>query len=239
MNTLTARQSSPIGSRRSREKTSEIGPSSSCGERSLTWNAVADAGPRGRLRGRHEAVGAGSRCAVRDAVELVDPVADEPADAAGSGRDRRGHRGAARVLCPGGRPQPVGDKSCRGQCAAVSEERSPIDPRAASYRLLPRRPQMDVRETRYFDMADEACPVISSGRSAEVTSCARRARSLDPRRRRIGALAAGHSSSSVGQMFDFDAARARHGAGAAIGQRTAGRLDRAHHRGHRPRRRRP
>src|SRR6185295_5088645 len=33
------RQSSPIGSRRSNDHTSEIGPSGSCGARWLTWNA--------------------------------------------------------------------------------------------------------------------------------------------------------------------------------------------------------
>jgi hypothetical protein len=35
--TLIARQSSPIGSRRSRANTSEIGPSGSCGARLATW----------------------------------------------------------------------------------------------------------------------------------------------------------------------------------------------------------
>jgi hypothetical protein len=87
----------------------------------LHLEAVADPGTCRRLRRRHEPIAPGGRSPVRYAVELVDPIANEPAHTARRRRHRLRHRGAARVLGPCRRRETIGHAGRRGERALAVE----------------------------------------------------------------------------------------------------------------------
>ena len=98
--TFRLRQSSPIGSCRSRAKTSEIGPSGSCGERFPTWKQSRMPLHGASFAGGMKRFAPCRRCRVRHAPELIHAEAHDASHSTCGRRHVLCERKPADVLRP-------------------------------------------------------------------------------------------------------------------------------------------